>query len=175
MCMCQVELAREWLICTCTYLPVVHYSQLTFSPQPSISVLNACFANNVVCREASLLYVYMYAAEQHSVWMWDMPTCFHKLWTRYVIVHACTIMRLPLKHIPMHYTRLGEWTHPLLHTCTTDLIFGGGSVLCVLGVVGLFETSKGTNHVIGRMTTLTNTFLAPYTLYFYSLCVVWAV
>ena len=93
------------------------------------------------------------------------------------------IMRLPLKHIQMPYTRLGEWTHPLVHTCTTDLLcnthvhvyVGGGSVLCVLGVVGLFETSKGTNHVIGRMTTLTNTFLAPYTLYFYSLCVVWAV
>ena len=64
------------------------------------------------------------------------------------------------------------YTHAQLICC---VIFGGGGVLCVLGVVGLFQTSKDTNHVIGRMTTLTNTFLAPYTLYFYSLCVVWAV
>ena len=34
---------------TCTYIPEVHYSQLTFSPQPSISVFNSRSANNVVC------------------------------------------------------------------------------------------------------------------------------
>ena len=55
------------------YLPEVHYSQLTFSPQLSISVVHKnSIAPN---REASHLYVYMYAAEQRSVWMWDMPTC----------------------------------------------------------------------------------------------------
>ena len=45
-------LAKEWFTCTRLHLLEVHYSQLTFSPQPSISV--SCSANDVVCIKNSL-------------------------------------------------------------------------------------------------------------------------